>query len=64
MLGFTALMLAVCHDQIEIVKLLLDTGDAHPEYQNKEGDTALMYAVSSNNIDAVENWRVSPRISK
>jgi len=39
---------------MEIVKLLLATGNAHPEYQDLVGNSALISACKNNNLDIVK----------
>ena len=46
----TALMIACCNDNTEMVKLLLESGKADPNIQNGRKYTALMYARSNNTI--------------
>ena len=42
-------------DNTEIIKLLLDTGNAHPEYQEtKGGYSALILACYYNNIEIIK----------
>ena len=45
--GNTALILAVIHNQIELVKFLIKVG-ANIDKQNNDGNTALMFAASGN----------------
>ena len=46
----TALMIACCNDNTEIVKLLLESGKVDPNIQNGRKYTALMYACRNNTI--------------
>ena len=46
--GYSALIWACYHENTEIVKLLLNTGNAHPEYQTKEGNSALILVCKHN----------------
>ena len=46
----TALMIACCNDNTEMVKLLLESGKADPNIQNGRKSTALMYACRNNTI--------------
>ena len=46
----TALMIACCNDNTEMVKLLLESGKADPNIQNGYKYTAFMYACRNNTI--------------
>ena len=48
----TLLICAVCDENLEEVKKLLDQG-ADMTIRNKDGDTALTYAVDSGNLDLI-----------
>jgi ankyrin repeat protein len=39
---------------VEIVKLLLDTGKSHPEYQDRYCRSALIYAAQLGNVEIVK----------
>jgi ankyrin repeat protein len=47
-------MLASLYGYTEIVELLLDTGESHPEYRDNEGETALMLASTNGNTEVVK----------
>ena len=51
--GYTALMIAIRKNFIDIVKLLINAG-ADLDIQDNEGDTALMMSARSNLIDIVK----------
>lgn len=52
--GWTILMWACLGDHTEIVRVLLQTGESHPEYQTKSGHTALMMACQNGNTKIVQ----------
>ena len=51
--GYSPLIWACIMDSHSVVKLLLDTGNAHPEYQGTKGDSALLWACLNNNTEIV-----------
>ena len=54
-IGYSILMIAIERaEKEEIVKLLLETGESHPELQDEYGITALMIAVEKENIEIVK----------
>ena len=55
-LGETALMISSRENHLSIVYYLLKYG-ANPNIKNNEGDTALMYAVTTKNLDNRSNFR-------
>lgn len=57
--GQTALMLAVSHGRLDMVKLLLEAG-ADPNIQDTDGSTALMCAAEHGHIDIVKHILAHP----
>jgi len=56
----SALIMACKHNNTNVVRkcVLLDTGNAHPEYQNTKGESALMWACYQVNTEIVRKMRI------
>jgi len=47
-------LIRACKHNTKVVRILITIQKAHPEYQDKDGNSALMIACEKNNMDMVK----------